>query len=394
MLAAAVIAGCAPAAPSPPTTPDPTPPAPTATATASPPTATPPAASDAPLVEGPLPDEVTAELQAIIEAYAGARDNVPSVSAAVIVPGEGIWSGVTGLADPDAELATTPDTIYGIGSLTKTYVAALTLLLVGDGLLGLDEPAEQWLDGPAADKANDATVRQLLGHHSGVANYTENDEILEAGRAWTPLETLELAGPPHFSAGARFEYSNTNYILLGLVVERAGGAPLEEQLRSRLYEPYGLDRTFLSGRDAVVPPLARPYTDILGGPIRDLYDGSGHIPNEALATGAWAAGGMASSASDVARWLYQLASGRVLGDELTAEMLPAPTAEAYGLGVNQLRLPGVGHVVGHFGDIPGYVALGFQHRESGNVVAVATNTNVMDLIEPLAEMFGAVGPAD
>jgi D-alanyl-D-alanine carboxypeptidase len=344
--------------------------------------------SIAALVDRPLPQGVASDLQTTLDHYVETH-HTPSANGALIVPGKGVWAGAAGLADTRKALAATTDTDYAIGSITKTFVAALTLLLVRDGVFQLDDPAGRWLDGRAAAKANGATVRQLLGHLSGIANYTENNAILAPGRIWTPFELLDLVGEPHFTAGERFEYSNTNYLLLGLIVERAGGAPLEAQLRERLLKPYGLNRTFLSGRERVATPLAHgygrtaPYTG-------DLYDDSGFLPNAALATGAWAAGDIASTAGDVARWLYKICSGAVVGADLQEQMLPRPGSESYGLGIDQHSFPGVGMVSGHVGAIPGYVALGFFQRESCVVAVVLTNTDVDDLDQAMEGMFSVV----
>jgi D-alanyl-D-alanine carboxypeptidase len=251
--------------------------------------------------------------------------------------------------------------------------------------VGLDDPATKWLDPVAGQKANDATVRQLLTHHSGIASFTEGDAILKPKEVWTTAQLLDLVGAPHFAAGRQEEYSNTNYLLLGLIVERAGKAPLEIQLRERILGAYGLKRTYLSGREKAPAPLAHGYgraTQLTG----DLYDGSGYLPNEALATGAWAAGAIASTPSDVARFLYLLGSGAVLGRDLTANALEYGTQDVYGLAFERASFPSGELALGHVGAIPGYVALAFYMVDNGNVVVVVTNTDVDDLYLVLTEL--------
>jgi D-alanyl-D-alanine carboxypeptidase len=275
--------------------------------------------------------------------------------------------------------------VYAFASVTKLFVAALTLLLVKDGVLGLEDPATKWLDPAAGQKANNATIRQLLSHRSGIASYTEGDTILTQKHAWTTVQLLDLVGAPHFAAGSQEEYSNTNYLLLGLIVERAGKAPLQSQLRTRIFGAHGLRRTYLSGREKAPAPLAHGYgtATVLTG---DVYDGSGYLPNEGLATAAWAAGGIASTPSDVARFLYLLGSGAVLGDDLTANALAYGTQDLYGLTFERGTFPSGGLALGHVGALPGYVALAFYMVDNGNVVVVVTNTDVDDLYLVLTDL--------
>jgi D-alanyl-D-alanine carboxypeptidase len=363
-------------------------PAPTATAGAT--TAASPASlGAAPILpeinDAALPTELAGKLQAVLDKRQAARSDEPSVSAAVIVPGRGVWAGASGVADTAAKTVATAQTVYAFGSVTKLFVSGLTLLLVKDGVLELDDQATQWLDATAGQKANNATIRQLLTHRSGIASYTDSDPILTQKQAWTTAQLLDLVGAPHFAAGSQEEYSNTNYVLLGLIVERAGKAPLENQLRKRILGAYGLKRTYLSGREKAPAPLAHGYgqaTQLTG----DLYDGSGYLPNEALATGAWAAGAIASTPSDVARFLYLLGSGAVLGNDLTANALEYDTQDDYGLAFERGAFPSGGLALGHVGGLPGYVALAFYMVDNGNVVVVVTNTDVDDLYLVLTEL--------
>jgi D-alanyl-D-alanine carboxypeptidase len=336
------------------------------------------------LSDAMLPKAMADKLQAVLQKRLAANPDEPSVSAAVIVPGQGAWAGAAGFADTAARVPADVQTVYAVASVTKVFVAGLTLLLVKEGVLGLDDPATKWLDAAAAQKANDATIRQLLTHRSGIANFTEHDGFVTHQGVWTTAQLLDLVGSPHFAAGSQEEYSNTNYLLLGLIVERAGKAPLADQLRHRISNVYGLTRTYLSGQEKAPAPLAHGYgraSELTG----DLYDGTGYLPNEALASGAWAAGGIASTPIDVARWLYTLDSGAVLGDDLTAQALTYDMTNSYGLVFERGEFPG-GLALGHVGAMPGYVELAFYMVENGNIVVVVTNTDVEDLYLVLNEL--------
>jgi len=368
---------------------------PAATATHAPTPTSTPRPIRPPLVEDPLPADVAAKLQAVLDERVRERTDEPSVSAAVVVPGEGIWSGAAGLAATGDQVLATTETAYAIGSVTKTFVAGLTLLLARDGAIALDDPAANWLEGVAADKSNGATIRQLLSHRSGIDEHVDElGQQLAQPHRWTPTELLQLVDEPHFAPGERFEYSNTNYTLLGLIAERAGEAPLEEQLRDRIFEPFGLNRTFLSGREQVTPPLAHGYgrlSELTG----DLYDGSGYLPFETLATAAWAGGAIASTPRDVARWLYQLCTGVALGEDYTAQMVAVDPPYDYGLGVELPVIPGIGPAIGHVGQIPGYLALAFYLVDTGTVVVVVTNTDMdpEDLGLVLVELYEIISRA-
>ena len=326
LLRALLIAGCSAASPSP------TSPAPSQTVTVSPgrlgcrggAPASPAATTAA------LPASTVSSLQAVLDQRTSAKPDEPSVSAAVLVPRQGFWAGAAGVEDTVSHSEASPQTIYAAASITKTFTAALTLLLVRDSLVELDKPAAGYLDSAAATKTNGASVRQLLGHRSGIDSFTDHPQIRD--HAATTDELLALIGPPHADPGAQYEYSNSNYLLLGLLVEHVGGAPYEQQLRTKLLEPNGLSRTFFSARESAPAPVAHGYgsaSDLKG----DQYDGSGRLPNAIEASSAWAAGAIASTPTDLAHWLYALCSGAVVGDELTSEMFDDIGYGEYGLGI-------------------------------------------------------------
>lgn len=393
LLAAALLAAsCSIVAPTPsPTvivTPGPTPGAtPSPTQQASPTGAPSPAVG--PLVDEPLPADVAEALQGVINGYLVEHGLAPSISAAVVVPGVGTWSGVGGFADREEEVPATPDTIYAIGGITQTFVAALILRLAEDGYLGLDDPAAEYLGPVTAAKTNDATIRQLLGHRSGIDDYYPD---ARPDRAWTIDELLDLIGAPPFSPGADTEYSNTNYLLLGLIAEVVTGGPLGELLHEYLLDPFDLTRTYYAASETVDEPLARGYV-VADRVYRDVYDGSGHLPNANEASATRGAGAMSSTASDLARWIYLLFSGQVLRPESQSAMLDFSLSNEYGLGVVRLSDRSAGQVVGHSGSAGGFMGAGFYAVQSGTVVVFLTNGWDLDPPETLNRFFEAALPA-
>ena len=175
---------------------------------------------------------------------------LPGVSAAILFPDGTMWRATSGFADVAAKRRLTADTEFAVASISKTFLAALILVLVDEGKLSLDAPVAPYLPGVELDPA--ITVRQLLDHTSGLHDYFYDPDIDEAlladrKRVWTPEEALAYVGKPYFEPSAGWHYSNTNYVILGLLAETIEGAPLPTQLRTRFLAPLGLDRHPLPG---------------------------------------------------------------------------------------------------------------------------------------------------
>jgi D-alanyl-D-alanine carboxypeptidase len=256
--------------------------------------------------------------------------------------------------------------LFRIGSMTKTYVAVVALGLAGEGKIALDGRLDAYLpDAPSA--VGSITIRQLLQHTSGIFNYTDTEAFWTAYgenpmRRWAPSElvALALAQPPYSAPGAEWHYSNTNFVLLGMMLERVGGAPIATLIRERILVPNGLAETFLDGAEPVVGQLA-PGFDEHGQNIGATYDPSL----------AWAAGAMVASPPDASRFVELVGQGALLPPAMQAEMTTGgvDTPEhglQYGLGVFLLGpelSAGQGPAIGHGGDIMGFHSGGFYFPE-------------------------------
>lgn len=247
---------------------------------------------------------------------------------------------------------------FRIGSLTKTFVATVVLQLVGEGRLSLDDSVERWLPGlvPNGDRI---TIRELLNHTSGLFDFTDDKAwvstvIANPARDWPPrdLVAVAMAHPPMFAPGTAWWYSNTNYILAGLVVEQVTGTTLEQQLRKRIFEPLGLEATLLPTAPQIEGAHAHGYVGFATVP--SLNAGT-YLDATSLASPsiAWAAGGIVSNADDVTRFFSALLTDRLLRPDLLAQMRTVATTSQYGLGLWFLH-PRCGAAYGHFGDTPGY----------------------------------------
>jgi len=291
---------------------------------------------------------------------------IPGIAATVILADGRTWTGVAGDAVAATHAKVTPETPFAIASVTKTFTAALILRLAEQGRLTIDDPLARWL--PDYPNAARITLRMLLQHTSGLADFFQNpkfDAALNQAklRVWTPDEVLRFVGKPVFAPGQGWVYSNTNFVLLGLVAERAGGAPWAEQVRREFFVPLGLESTYVQGVGSPVAPPAHANQMFVGsgGRIlpRDLSDGSALVPFTSVVTAAFSAGSIASTSGDLARWARALYGGDVLTPASLAQMLTFDpkieqyAALAYGLGVSRVNIDGRFVAFGHTGALAG-----------------------------------------
>jgi len=328
---------------------------------------------------GPL-DTVAESAAVSVESFLADRlgdvrisDDLGSVMVAIIEPDGSV---VHASRTPDADApAIGPDDLFRVGSITKVFTSALTLTLVEDGLVNLDAPAGDYITRIAVPEG--VTVRHLLGHRSGIANYT-NEEFFEQtgadhGRVWTPEEVFAVVAdePAEFEPGADFSYSNTNYILLGTLIEEVTGETYDDALRSRILEPIAMTATYLAGAEDGADVVVA-YSDFFTGSLAPVT-----ADYTSVATGAWSAGALVSSPADLHSFFTALFGGELFGDELLGEMTTAQ--DGYGLGI-AIDPRGLGEdLYGHDGGIIGFNTMVIHAPESGRTgFWVATS----DQVEP------------
>jgi D-alanyl-D-alanine carboxypeptidase len=278
---------------------------------------------------------------------------------------------------------------FRVGSITKTFVAAVVFQLVGEKRLALGDTVERWLPGLVAE-GDRITVRQLLGHTSGLADFADDVDfvrrtVAEPQRRWTPREVVRvaLAEGPVARPGERFAYASTNYVLLGMVVERATGTSLERQLRRRIFAPLGLRDTSFAQRGA---PLEGRYVH---GYAPSEHDGivgglaTARDRSTVSTSWAWAAGAVISTASDLSRFLGAVLKGPLLPPRLRKLMRPAPGAR-YGLGLAAFRTP-CGIAIGHTGALLGTVSAAWSSPDGRRRVVAMTNS--LPLSPPAGHAF-------
>jgi D-alanyl-D-alanine carboxypeptidase len=318
------------------------------------------------------------ELQSSLDAAVKAR-HLPGAAAAADV-GDCHLRFASGVSDLVTKSPVRADGLFRVGSITKSFIATLLLSLRADDKISLDAPVSTYVSGvPGGDGI---TVRQILNHTSGIYNYLESNDFLNAvqekpDRVWQPAELVAIAAAnkPYFQPGAGFHYSNTNYIIAGLVAEKAGGRPLGELLRARVVEPAGLLHTYLDGAEPGLPGLVHGYSP-QGSSFADVT-----LAGDASVTGA--AGALVSNAADLNTFFHQLLGGERLGPAELDEMrtgIPTmdPTAPEYGLGLIERPSP-LGPAFGHDGQIWGFISSSCYIPDAGASITVLVNTEQTDI---------------
>ena len=312
------------------------------------------------------------------------RDRIPSpgLSVAVRLRDGTLWTGVSGDRIVTPKQKVDPDTVFSIASMTKTFVAAAILQLVDEGKLTLEDPLAKWF--PDFPSASDITVRELLSHTSGIYNYFESPKYLkqvfaDPNRVWTVDEILALVnGKPSYCApGTCYWYSNTNFVLLGRIVEMVTGRALPDVLRDRFFKPLGLTNTVFQPDQPTPPDKANGYQMDSAGNYYDQTGSSRVIPTDSTASVAWAAGAMASTAHDLATWASALYDGRVLPQYLLDQMFKWQGVDHYGLGTRTEIIAGR-RAVGHGGSLLGYEGEMWYFPVEGATIVMLSNRGQFD----------------
>jgi D-alanyl-D-alanine carboxypeptidase len=338
-----------------------------------------------PATRSPAQLPFTPALQQKLDSFRLAQ-RFPGATLGVALRDGSVLELATGFSDTARKLAMRPTDRLLQGSVGKTYVSAVALQLIHEGKLSLDDKiskffgTEPWF--ARLPNGADITVRQLMTHTSGLVRYEFQPKFTADLRAqpmkvWTPEERLSyiLGSPPPFAAGAGWEYSDTNYIVLGMIIERLTGNSYYAELRRRILDPLVLRNTIPSDRPDL-PGIANGYA----GPSNELggYDASLVAGRLAVNPGLeWTGGGIASTAGDLARWARLLYEGKAFHPSLLPRLLDGVPARLgrearYGLGVI-IRPTALGTSYGHSGFFPGYATEMLYFPNAGVAVAVQIN---------------------
>ena len=337
----------------------------------------------------------------------------PGAVVLVRSPELGDWMATFGTrAIGSSEPVTRADHVR-IGSNTKTWTGTVILQLVEAGKLALDDPAAKYR--PDVPNGRNITIEHLLTMRSGLYNYSETLELnrtldTDPTKPWTPDELLALAyaHPPYFPPGQGYHYSNTNTILLGLIIEKLTGNPIEQEFQTRIFTPLGLANSQLPARtsNALPTPYARGYqfgtnvetmtSEVLPAPQQAAARGGTLRPFDATLNNpswAWTAGAGISTADDLARYVQGLVGGGLLSEAMQRRRLasirpvdPANPGVGYGWALAKL-----GPLYGHTGELPGYNSIVGHDPERKITIVVWSSLNAApDGRPPAVEMAKAI----
>ncbi|MFF5216564.1 serine hydrolase domain-containing protein [Micromonospora sp. NPDC000442] len=339
-----------------------------------------------------VPASATAQPSPSARPAAGGPDRAELRTALAAVPAAGVpgvlvavrdgrhdWRDAAGQAFLTRPRPMQPQMRHRIGSVTKTFVATTVLQFVDEGRLSLDDPIGRWLpDVVPGDLGTQVTVRMLLNHTSGIGNYTNAmiDSYAAINRmqvdTYAPADLVAtgLAMPPTNAPGAQFNYSNTNYILAGLLIEKITGKDAAAEVQRRILRPLRLTGTSFPGTD---PRIRGPHSGAYFAPlgVRDL--------SEFNMSWAWTAGEMIATTADLNTFFRALLGGDLISPASLDEMLTGvpilpeqPEAGGYGLGIYSLPTP-CGEFWGHDGAVLGHLTFSMHSRDGARQVSSGIN---------------------
>jgi D-alanyl-D-alanine carboxypeptidase len=338
----------------------------------------------------PYAGELKATLATIVDEL-----KIPSAVVLVRSASKGDWTATFGTRTIGGDDPVTMDDHYRIGSNTKTMTGTVILQLVQEGRFRLDDPVSEFR--PEVPNGQNIPIALLLEMRSGLYNYSADEQFnarLDAtpSYVWHSPELLSIAfaHPPAFSPGASFEYSNTNSVLLGLIIEQLTGGSLEEAFGRRIFAPLALKDTRMPAPDDATIPLPHPHGYMFGTNVSTLTDPG--VPPALQAAGSngtlrpndvtfdspswtWAAGSAISTANDLARYVEALVDGTLLDAEMQRARLASirPTGDDPGSAGYGFHIAKFGPMIGHDGQLPGFMTFMGRDSEQRNTVIVLTS---------------------
>jgi D-alanyl-D-alanine carboxypeptidase len=322
----------------------------------------------------PFPPAKRAAIDAALE-KSFAATKAPGVVVGIWIPGEGSYVATRGVADTTTRQPMRVDDHFRIGSITKTFTATLLLILADEKKLGLDDPVSKyaaWV--PNGDKI---TLRMLADMTSGLHSYTEDDAWVKTmlsnlKRVWTPRELVDVGikSPPDFAPGQGWHYSNTNYVLLGMILEQVSGKKIQDSFAEKMFEPLKLPQTSWP----VGATMPKPYAH--GTTVQTLDDKLADATNR-NPSWAFTAGELVSTMADLRTWVVSYTTGSLVSPQMQKQrltwmtMLPMTPERAYGIGI------GLDHGwLGHTGELPGYNTSASYLPDKKAVIVVMVNTDI------------------
>lgn len=331
-------------------------------------------------------------LQAVLDSVCK-KHHVKGTSAAVLIPEVGVWKGAHGYSHQNTPLTT--DILLGMGSNTKTHIATLLLLMQERGLISLNDSIGKWIQG-YPNINGQITIRQCLNHTSGLYDYMQseaiNDSLLsKPGKLWTKQEILRIAKQPNAAPGGAWDYSNTNYIVAGIIIEAVLQKTTWAAMQEWLFTPHQLNHTFNYGESGNLP-VAHPWSAVLTG--NEMEDMTETPYLNSLFSLATTAGSLITTAEDNVWFWHKLCTKQLFNEQSWREMtsmVPIGGPHGYGLGIFRYsRLLNGRTFYTHGGTFFGYINENLFDTTSGATISVLTNQDSLDNNRIVATILNAL----
>lgn len=308
--------------------------------------------------------------------------DLPGISATILFPGDRYWNGASGLSDIYTQEPVDTAMVFYQASVTKMFVAAMVLQMAEQGELSLNDSIGHYLP-PIQHVNGHIKIRSLMNHRSGIADFLTPQAtatwLSQPDSVWDPKTAIEtFIGPPLFNEGSGFSYSNTNYVLLGMIIEQVTGNSFAQELHTRFLTPFGLTRTFFRVADSISGPRVKGWTSFSFPGVYDT-DAAQILNNSSMSMG-FTAGALVSTPADVARFNRLLYTGQIIHDSLLTLMKQCTNVNfgnncnGYGHGSMRYIFGGKTYF-GHAGDISGFTQLSIHQETDSLTLTISINRN-------------------
>lgn len=333
------------------------------------------------------------KLQNVLDSVCN-KYRVKGTSVAVLIPGVGVWKGTNGVSEQGIPLTT--DMLLGMGSNTKTHIAATLLLMQEKGLIDLDDSIGTWIQG-YRNISGRITIRQCLNHTSGLFDYMQNEAINDSifgkpEKLWTKREILGLALAPNAQPGGAWDYSNTNYIIAGIIIEEVLNKSPYAAMQELLFTPHQLNNTYHWADVPSNKTKATPWSMAMTGTELVNMNETGFLPN--LFSLANTAGSLLTTAEDNVWFWHKLCTGKILNAQSWREMnttVSIGSGDGYGLGIFRYSRKLNGRTFySHGGTFFGYINENMHDTTSGVTIVALTNQDSMSNNGLLATVINAL----
>lgn len=310
------------------------------------------------------------------------KNHIKGVSAAILIPKEGTWKGAYGESYAGEPITT--DMVLPIGSNTKTFTASTILLLQEKGLLNINDTIGKWLQN-IPNVNGQITIKQLLNHTSGLNDYTQNPAFFTAlnsdyNHVWQPEEMLQWIDAPNFAPGASWDYSNTNFLLAGLIIKKIQNESYDQSVRKLILDPQGLTSSFTYPAEIPNATIPHGWSVLVSQHLEDLQVNY-NFSNIAFLSMASSAGAIMSTAEDNVKFWNNLMAGQIINSTSLAQMKEFVYINAnngYGLGLFRLQPVNGRKIYNHGGTCFGYLNENLFDSVSGVCITVLSNQDSVD----------------